>query len=60
MLQFQYGVNKVVGNRAQQYAAEDPYYHVNEETGKRGKRPLPNGLTMDEEKVWLLWTMSCL
>lgn len=46
----QFGVGKVVGKRAQQYEAPDPYYEVNE-TGKRHKRPLPEGLTKEEAKV---------
>lgn len=46
----QFGLGKVIGRRAQEYEAPDPYYAVNE-TGKKAKRPLPAGLTKDEAKV---------
>lgn len=42
-----------MGKKAKNYEAPDPLYEQHVETGKRQRRPLPEGLTKEEAKVCL-------
>ncbi|EJD06327.1 uncharacterized protein FOMMEDRAFT_138355 [Fomitiporia mediterranea MF3/22] len=58
-----------IEEKVEKYAVKDPRFYIDERTGKRKERPIPKGLTKDEEDLLakvrkrahgLEWSCSCI